>query len=382
VRFIYEKRQAGLPCEGLMKKNRLLDIFLQLIRIEALSQHEKPVADCIFAFLSALKLKPYFDKSNIRTKSNTGNLLCKIGGGGDVMFLAHMDTARPTGKVKPQIRADRIVSDGTSVLGVDNRAGIAVILHALEKALLEKNTARNFTIAFTTCEESTLAGSLNLAIDGRIKKCFIFDSSLRPGSFISSSCGAKVFNATIKGAAAHSGLAPEKGINSIAIAARALSRIKQGRIGKKTTVNIGLISGGSAVNVVPEITRLTGEVRSVEMGMVDDVIHRIQAIFAKETAAGGAGLEFKDEWDFKPYRIPPGSAIYKDVSAVMAKVKLKPVPVASLAGSDANSLNGRGIQAINLGIGAQNPHANDEFILKADLEKSSEIALELMKNKS
>jgi tripeptide aminopeptidase len=364
-----------------MKKNRLLDIFLRLIRIEALSQQEKPVADYLYDFLSTLNLKPYFDKSKIKTKSNTGNLICKIGGGGDVMFLAHMDTARPTGKVKARIRADRIVSDGTSVLGVDNRAGIAVILYALEKALLGKNAARDFTIAFTTCEESTLAGSLNLAIADRIKKCFIFDSSLRPGSFIYSSCGAKIFNVTIKGVAAHSGLAPEKGINSIAVAAKALSRIRQGRIGAKTTVNIGIINGGSAVNVVPEITRLTGEVRSVEMGMVDEVIHGIKAIFAKETYAWGADLEFKDEWDFKPYHISPGSEIYKDVLAVMAKVKLTPVPVASLAGSDANSLNGRGIKAINLGIGAQNPHANDEFILKADLQKSSEIALELMKVK-
>jgi tripeptide aminopeptidase len=295
------------------------------------------------------------------------------------MFLAHMDTARPTGAVKPQILSDRITSDGTTVLGVDNRAGIAVILYALEKVLLEKNVIKDFTIAFTTCEESTLAGSLNLEIADHIKKCFIFDSSLRPGSFISSSCGAKKFNVTIKGMAAHSGLAPEKGINSIAIAAQALSQIKQGRIDAETTVNIGTISGGSAINVVPETTQLTGEVRSFAMGKVEAVIQAIQAVFAMETNARGAGLEFEDEWDFKPYHIPPETEIYKDVLRIMGKAALTPDPVASLAGSDANSLNGRGIQAINLGIGAQNPHANDEFILLADLAKSSEIALSLMK---
>jgi len=362
-----------------MKTNRLIDIFLQLIKIDALSQHEKPVADHIHDFLTTLNLNPYFDKSNIKTKSNTGNLICKVGSGGDVMFLAHMDTARPTKEVNPLILADRIASDGTSVLGVDNRAGIAVILYALEKMLLEKNTIKDFTIAFTTCEESTLAGSLNLEIDDHIKKCFIFDSSCRPGSFIYSSCGAKTFNVTIKGMASHSGLAPEKGINSIAIAAQALSQIKQGRIDAKTTVNIGIISGGSAINVVPETTQLTGEVRSFEMGMVEDVIHSIKSIFEKETSAQGAGLVFKDEWDFKPYNIPPETEIYKDVLRIMEKVDLTPDPVASLAGSDANSLNGRGIQALNLGIGAQNPHSNDEFIYTADLYKSSEIALELMK---
>ena len=362
-----------------MIEKRLLEIFLRLLKIDALSQHEQPVAEHIHDFLTALALKPYFDKSKIKTKSNTGNLLCKVGNGGDVMFLAHMDTARTTREVKPQILADRITSDGTSVLGVDNRAGIAVILYALEKMLLEKNAIKNFTIAFTTCEESTLAGSLNLEIAARIKKCFIFDSSLRPGSFIYSSCGAKNFNVTIKGLAAHSGLAPEKGINSIAIAAQALSQIKQGRISERTTVNIGTISGGSAVNVVPETTQVTGEVRSAEKGMVDETIQAIKAIFLKETAAHGAGLVFEDEWDFKPYHIAAETEIYKDVSAVLEKAGLTPVPVASLAGSDANSLNGRGVQAINLGIGAQNPHANDEFIYLDDLAKSSEIALELMK---
>jgi tripeptide aminopeptidase len=370
-----------MESEDFMKTNRLIELFLQLIKIDALSQHEKPVADHIHAFLSALKLRPYFDKSGSKTGSDTGNLICKVGSGGDVMFLSHMDTARSTGGVNPQVLADRIASDGTSVLGVDNRAGIAVVLYALEKTLLEKTPVKDFTIAFTTCEESSLAGSLNLEIAEQIKKCFIFDSSLRPGSFISSSCGAKNFTVTIKGVAAHSGLAPEKGINSIAIAAQALSKIKQGRIGEKTTVNIGTISGGSAINVVPETTQLTGEVRSVEMGTVDEMIQAIKAIFLKETAAHGAGLDFKDEWDFKPYHITPEAGIYKDVLAVMEKVGLTPDPVASLAGSDANALNGRGIPAINLGIGAQNPHANDEFIYLDDLKKSSEIALELMKKK-
>lgn len=362
-----------------MKEKRLINIFLQLIKIEALSQNEKPVADHIFDFLTALNLNPYFDKANIKSKSNTGNLICKVGGGGDVMLLSHMDTARPTGAVKPLILDDRIVSDGTSVLGVDNRAGIAVILYALEKMLLGKNAIKDFTIAFTTCEESTLAGSLNLGIDGRIKKCFIFDSSCRPGSFIYSGCGAKSLHVTIKGKASHSGLAPEKGINSIAIAAQALSKVKQGRIGDKTTVNIGTISGGSATNVVPETTQLTGEVRSFETEKVEELIHSIKAIFAKETSAQGAGLVFKDEWDFKPYHIPPETEIYKYVLRIMEKVGLSPDPVASLAGSDAHSLNSRGIPAINLGIGAQNPHANDEFILTADLYNSAKIARELMK---
>lgn len=362
-----------------MKEDGLIDLFLRLIGIEALSQHEKPVADFIHGYLKSLGLQPFCDDSRDQTGSDTGNLICRVGNGGDVMFLAHMDTARPTGAVKPLLLADRIASDGASVLGVDNRAGIALILASLETVLAEKEGKANFTVAFTVCEESSLAGSLNLEVAAAIKKCYIFDSSLRPGAFISSSCGAKNFSVTVKGVAAHSGLAPEKGVHAIAIAARAISQIQQGRIGDKATVNIGMISGGSAVNVVPETTQLTGEVRSAEPGMVDELIRSIQSIFSQEAAAKGAGLDFQDAWDFKPYCIPSQAAVYQDVLAVMEEVGLKPEPVASLAGSDANSLNGRGIPAINLGIGAQNPHGNDEFILLHDLRKGFEIALELMR---
>lgn len=362
-----------------MNESRLVEIFLQLARIEALSQHEAPVAGFIGDFLAGLGLKPFRDDSRGRTGSDTGNLLCRVGDGGGSLFLSHMDTARPTGGVKPRVLADRIASDGTTVLGADNRAGIALILHALETRLAGQGRPGNFTVAFTVCEETTLAGSLNLELDPRLKKCYIFDSSLPPGSFISSSCGAKNFTVTVRGVAAHSGLAPEKGINAVAVAALALSRVAQGRVSEATTVNVGVFQGGSAVNVVPETAQLVGEVRSSDMAVVDGTLRDIRARFEAEARAAGAGLDFRDEWDFRPYAISADAGVYRDVMAALQAVGLEPRPVASLAGSDANSLNGRGLPAINLGIGAQNPHANDEFILKEDFRRACAIALELMK---
>ena len=122
-----------------MSKHRLIEIFLEVIRINSLSGNEKPLADFIRSFLEKYKYDVIEDKTKQFTNSDTGNLICKIGGGGNFILLSHMDTARPTENVKPIILGDKITSSGDTVLGVDNRAGISILLYLLEKISIEKN---------------------------------------------------------------------------------------------------------------------------------------------------------------------------------------------------------------------------------------------------
>ena len=362
-----------------MYHQRLIDIFLDVVRINALSGNEKPLADYIISFLSKYNYILKEDEAAKFTHSNTGNLICKIGNGGDFVLLSHMDTARPTEMVKPIILEDKIVSSGDTVLGVDNRAGVSVLLYTLEKIAKEKITVKDFTVAFTTCEETTLFGSKNLGINGEIKNGFIFDSGYRPGNFIYSACGAIGLKIKIIGKASHSGISPENGINSMIVAAKAISKLPLGRIDNETTMNIGFLKSGSAVNVIPELTELEGEIRSFDLKKAEDNFNLLVNIFKDETEKTGAKIEINCFWDFMPYTIPENSFVYNETVRVLKKVGLEPIPKISLGGSDANSLNGRGIESINLGIGAQNPHSNDEFIFIEDLIKSAEIALELVK---
>lgn len=362
-----------------MDNQRLIDLFLEVARINALSGNEKPLAEFIKSFLSKFNYNVKEDEAAKFTNSNTGNLICKIGSGGDFVLLSHMDTARPTENLKPIIKDDRIVSSGDTVLGVDNRAGVSVLLSTLEKIAKEKIPVKDFTVAFTTCEETTLFGSKNLGVNGDIKNGFIFDSGYRPGNFIYSACGAIGLKIKIIGKASHSGIAPEKGINSMQIAAKAISQLPLGRIDQETTMNIGLLKSGSAVNVIPELTELEGEVRSFNLKKAEKFFNQLVSIFKEETEKVGAQFECEHFWDFMPYTILETSPVFKETVRAIKKVGLEPTPKISLGGSDANSLNGRGIESINLGIGAQNPHSNEEFIFIEDLIKSAEIALELVK---
>ena len=357
----------------------LIEMFLEVAKINALSGNEKPLADFIKSFLVNYNYNVKEDNAAKFTNSNTGNLICKIGNGGDFILLSHMDTARPTENVRPIILEDKIISSGDTVLGVDNRAGVSVLLYILEKIAKEKISVKDFTVAFTTCEETTLFGSKNLSINREIKKGFIFDSGYRPGNFIYSACGAIGLKIKIVGKASHSGISPEKGINSMMVAAKAIGRLPLGRIDEETTMNIGLLKSGSAVNVIPELTELEGEVRSFNLRKAENYFDQLVSIFKEETEKVGARFDCDHFWDFMPYTIPETSPVFKETVRVIKKVGLEPTPKISLGGSDANSLNGRGIESINLGIGAQNPHSNEEFILIEDLIKSAEIALELVK---
>ncbi len=362
-----------------MNPSRLIEIFLQVIRINALSSNEKPLADFINSFLTNLGYKVEFDDSAKFTNSNTGNLICRLGNGGDFVMTAHMDTARPTENVKPIITDDKITSSGDTVLGVDNRVGVAVLLYTLERIGLEKIPVKDFTVAFTTCEETTLFGSKYLGLNGSIKKGFVFDSGYRPGNFIYSACGAIGFNIKIFGRASHSGIAPEKGINSLVVAANAITKLPLGRIDEETTMNIGTLKSGSAVNVIPELTELVGEVRSFNLEKAESYFNLLVNTFGDEAQKLNAKIEYDFFWDFKPYTIKENSDVYKDIVKAITKVGLVPNPKISLGGSDANSLNAKGIESVNIGIGAQNPHSNDEFVYIEDLIKSAEIAFELVK---
>ncbi len=352
--------------------------FINLCRLDALSCNEKAVADHAITLLQQLGLSPYTDSSAADTGSNTGNVICKVGTGGDFLLLSHMDTARSTKDVKIKQENGKISSDGNSILGSDDRAGMASILSAVQFAVNNKVPLKDFTIAFTVCEETTLGGSRFIQLPRELKKGFVFDSSYRPGKFICSSPGAKYIEILITGKASHSGISPEKGINAIAAAAAAISRLKQGRLDDETSMNLGTIQGGTATNVISESVIIKGEVRSFDKAKVESVTKNMNEVFIEECNRIGAVLDFHEHWDFEPYTHTENAEIYQDISRVITGCGLVSDPKVSFGGSDANSLNARGIHAVNIGIGAQNPHANDEFILVEDLLISTQIALSLI----
>jgi len=362
-----------------MAHTRLVDLFLELARLDGPSGKEAPVANFANAFLKKLGFQAQLDGAAAVSGSNTSNVVCPVGGGGSIVLLAHMDTARPTVQTKQVVTADRVTSDGKWQLGADNRAGMAAILYALERAVDTGIALKPFTIAFTTQEETSMAGGLNLGLPPGIRHGFVFDSSLDPGSYAIASPGAALFTVHVTGKPSHAGIDPEKGISAIGIAAKAIAAFRFGRHDEETTSNVGTIAGGEATNVVPGYTLVRGEVRSLDTAKVTPVLDAIKAEFEGAAAAAGGKALFSWAWDFQPYRHKKDSEVCRLAEAALRAAGLEPSAVPSHGGSDANSLNAKGVATVNFGIGARNPHADDEYILIEHLSKASEIAWQLIK---
>jgi tripeptide aminopeptidase len=211
-----------------------------------------------------------------------------------------------------------------------------------------------------------------------VPMAFVFDCSRRPGTFIRSAVGSSLYKATVRGKAAHAGVAPEKGINAIHLAARALSKLPTGRLSPTMTCNMATIAGGTATNVVPEQCIIEGEVRAFAPGPIADHLAVIDRTFRSVVEPQGGTVTLDTSVDFPPSSLDPSCAVFRRTADVLSALGLSPNPIDYLGGSDANMLNANGTPAVNLGIGAQNPHANDEFILVEDLEMSAAIARALI----
>lgn len=356
--------------------DRLTDLFLQVAAIEGLSGKEGPVARFVVRFLESLGLESV--QQPPVEGGEQGNLVCHVGGGGDRVLGCHLDTARSTGRLRPCRLVDRVTSDGTTVLGVDNRLGVAILLDLARRCTHGALPFEPFSLVFTVREETDLAGSRHLAFDERWQRGFVFDSSLRPGHYISGSYGAKRFDGRITGKAAHAGIAPERGVDAIRVAARAIASMPLGRIDADTTANIGHISGGEAINTVPDLVAFTGEVRARDEGRVDQVLADVRGECERAARDAGAGVELEASWDFRPFQLAADAPVCREIERALHAAGLEPERVFSSGGSDANWFNSRGLQTVNIGIGAQNPHANDEFVLLEDLAAVSRIASSLI----
>lgn len=359
--------------------SRLTELFLALVAVDGASGQEKPVAEFIRQFLSGLGLDAAEDNAAERSNGNSGNIICRIGTGGDTVYLAHMDTVRSTKRVKPQIINGRITSSGDTILGADDRAGVALLLHAVENLVKGAEPPPDFTVVFTVCEETSLAGSTALKLPPTIRAGYALDSSNPPGHFINSTYGAQQFQAHIIGRASHSALDPQAGINAIKIAAQAIQQIPTGLVKEGLIVNIAMISGGEAVNAVPEHVTVDGELRSSSDILAQSMILDIKTHFQNAVNRYKGRLEFDSYWSFRPYAVKSDYPAYIRLEKAISAAGLTPVPQFSPGGSDANSLNAKGIPALNLGIGAQLPHSNSEFILVDDLSKAYEILINLIK---
>ncbi len=362
---------------------RLLQDFLRLAGIMAPSGKESPVAKALLPELEGLGLNVVVDDSTDRTGSDHGNIIATLpptdGESPWRAFMAHMDTVPLPHPTKPIVKEGSVFSDGTTVLGADDRAGIAIIMEAL-RTLVEKDLPHpGIEIIFTVSEENGLFGSKALDVKGlRSSMAFVLDSSMPPGSIIATAPFATSLTWNVLGLAAHAGVAPEKGINAIQAASRGISSMKLGRIDEETTANVGAIRGGHATNVVCDRVEIKAEARSLREDKLKAQLNHMRSTMKKAVTDYGATLEEKIDDKYPGFTLEKDAPVVQEAVRALRESAVTPKITSTGGGSDANVLNHSGLPSVNLGIGYQRAHSNEEFIAISNLEAMARVTLNLM----
>ncbi len=363
---------------GAFMPTPLVDLFLDAVKVDGLSLRERPMAKFIRTILDGLPITVTEDDTGRLINGDCGNIICipewydaaKPG----IALLAHIDTPRNTRAVRPILTSTKISSDGTSILGVDNRAGASVLLQALKETAANNG---NFIIVFTVAEAIGLYGSKHINLSPyNITMGFVFDCADRPGTFVHTAAGCSDYTVTFIGKSPEGG---GEAINAIKLAAKALNRVPVGSISPQLTTNVGMIVGGEGTDIVPERCVLRGEVRGFNAEEIYEHVTMLKTTFTNVVRERGGAIEFESAVDYPPYHIDPTHPLYKFTASALETLRLVPLPTEYVTGSDASILNAHGIPSVNIGIGAQCPRKKDEFILLEDLHKSLEIAQELIR---
>jgi len=377
----------------MINANRLRGFFLDLVQIDSHSREEKDVAQYVKSHLEILGADITMDDAAEKIGGNCGNLLARLSGplAGKVeplLFCAHLDTVTPGKGVKPVEKEGVIRSSGDTILGADDKSGIAAILEMVH--VLKENTIPfgEIELLFTVAEEVGLHGVRNFDVSVlKSKRAYFLDtenvSCIGVGAPSAYRMTYQVF-----GQEAHAGLAPEKGLSAIVVASRAIQDMPLGRIDEETTANIGVIEGGSATNVVPKLVTIRGEARSHNEAKLEAQVQAMRDAFDRAVNAAdvtvdgnriGARLEETRNLEYRAFRISEQSPTYQLPLKAGRELEIEMEPEISGGGSDANIFNARGIESVVLGTGMQEPHTVKEYIRTQDLLNCAELILAMIR---
>ncbi|MPM46567.1 Peptidase T [bioreactor metagenome] len=369
----------------MINKQRLIDEFLELVQIDSPSSHEGEVAKVLVKKLEEIGCEVVIDEAGVKAGGETGNVIATLKGnreGKKLLFSSHMDTVSPGVGIKPIIDEAKgiIKSDGTTVLGSDDKAGIAAILEALRN--LKENDVKHpdIQVVFSIWEEGGLFGAKYLDYSKlNAEYAFVLDSGGSPGEIIIQAPAQDVINVKITGKPAHAGLEPENGISSIMVASRAIENMKLLRIDEETTANVGIVKGGIATNIVMPELEVVAEARSLSEEKLDAQTNHMVETFKKAAEEFGAKIEIETNRAYAPFTVEENDEIVALAKKAFSNMKIEGHTASTGGGSDTNILNKNGIKAVNLGIGMKNAHTLEEYIAIEDLVNSAIMVSELIK---
>ena len=355
----------------------VLDTFLTLVQIDSPSGEESAIAADLLARLRLLGCEVWTDPH--------GNVVGRRPGRGagaslpPIILSAHMDTVVPGHGVRPQVVDGVIRSDGSTILGADDKAGLTAILTALARTNADGESSRPVELALTVEEETGLTGAKLMDHDQFVgREAIVIDSAGPVGAIVGKGPAQDSLTVVVHGKASHAGVSPEAGVSAIVVAANAISGMRLGRIDATTTANLGTIEGGLATNIIPARLVIRGEARGINPASLNAQVAHMRERFESEASALGATVEITVTRSYDAINLDEDTPVVQLVQRAMRSVDVAPQMISTGGGSDANVMAGRGISVANLGFGVVGPHALDEHISVADLNRIADVVTAIL----
>ncbi len=376
----------------MINKNRMTEHLMQLIRIDSPSRRERTVALRLQEEMEQLGAQCTYDDAGDKVGGDTGNLLVKIKGNkrdAPAFFLSsHMDTVAPGEGIDPRIESGKMKSDGTTILGADDKSGVSIIVEVIRTLKEQDLPHGDIEVAFTICEEVGLLGAKYFDVSKLSSHYGIVLDSSTPDRLVLKCPSSDILSIKVHGLEAHAGLCPENGISAIQLASGAISNMTLGRIDHETTANIGVIKGGTATNIVPNCVEVSSEVRSHDNAKLDKQVKHICDCFYQEAEnysvmIGGEkkvpAVDIDINRVYRSMDVPASAKVVQLVDKAVSDLGHTIKHHTTGGGCDANYFNNNGLECVNLGTGMYELHTVNEYLVLDEFYRSADIVLETLK---
>ncbi len=345
-------------------KERLLSDFLEYVQIDSETKNEFNFMMHIKNKLEEIGLKVVLGDEGSKCGSNGNNIYAYLEGDSSkspIMLSSHLDTVKPGNGIKPSVDGNYVITDGTTILGGDDKAGVAVIVEAVRTIVENNLSSRPIELLLPIYEEGGLNGS-KFADYSKITatECVVFDSGGKAGEIIRQAPAQNSIIAKIEGKPAHAGVAPEEGISALSVAADAINNMNLYRIDNETTANFGVVTGGLASNIVMPNMTMVGEARSLRNDKLEAQTKHMVEVLEESAKKFGASVDVEVKAMYSAFFIEDNDPFLVDVSDTLSNLGHEVKYLSTGGGSDANNFFQNGIKCVNMPCGMEKVHTLDE----------------------
>jgi len=363
-------------------RSETVSLFLELAALPSPPGEERAVADVVLRYLRGLGLQPDEDDAGLRIGSTMGNVYARLEAtapGTPLFFCAHLDTVPPSGPIEPVVDDGIVRNASGTILGADNKSAVAAMLEGVRRVLAESRPHAGIELVFTPKEEVGLIGAAAFEHERlHAHVGYVYDQAAPIGEIILGAPWAQALEVTFRGRASHAGMFPEEGRSAIQAAAKAIADLRLGRVDEESTANVGVISGGTALNIVPESCTFQAEARSHDERKLSELVQEMLDACSFAATATECEMETELRKSYGGYRFKRDEYAVRLAARALERCGREPSYALSGGAADANVFNNRGRHCVNLANGMKDIHTPNERIAITDLDAMVEVTLALI----